>query len=101
MACRIEGKRETSPISNAQVSAVIGPTPGNGPEPFDSLCQQRISLEGTDQGVFRFLQSHNAVLGSLVAEAECSHSPLRCLQAAHGNSPLCVAVACCDSLLSP
>src|SRR5437763_7636330 len=28
MASRIEGKRETSPISSAQVSAVIGPTPG-------------------------------------------------------------------------
>src|SRR6266849_1126856 len=28
MACRIEGKRETSPISSAQVNAVIGPTPG-------------------------------------------------------------------------
>jgi hypothetical protein len=28
MASRIEGKRETSPISRAQVNAVIGPTPG-------------------------------------------------------------------------
>src|SRR5947209_2642296 len=28
MASRIEGKRETSPISSAHVSAVIGPTPG-------------------------------------------------------------------------
>jgi hypothetical protein len=36
----------------------------NGSEPFDSLGQQRITLEGTDQGVFRFLQSHNAVAAS-------------------------------------
>ena|SRR6516165_8048034 len=28
MACRIDRKRATSPISSAQVSAVIGPTPG-------------------------------------------------------------------------
>src|ERR1700682_6407691 len=28
MACRIDRKRETSPSSSAQVSAVIGPTPG-------------------------------------------------------------------------
>src|SRR5713101_7592724 len=28
MASRIEGNRESSPISSAQVSAVIGPTPG-------------------------------------------------------------------------
>src|SRR5713226_8974350 len=28
MACRIDRKRDTSPISSAQVSAVMGPTPG-------------------------------------------------------------------------
>src|SRR5712692_11712764 len=61
MASRIEGKRETSPISSAQVRAVIGPTPGTGSEASDSLGQQRVSLQGTDQGIFRFLQSHDAV----------------------------------------
>jgi hypothetical protein len=30
MASRIEGSRETSPIFHAQVSAMIGPTPGTG-----------------------------------------------------------------------
>jgi hypothetical protein len=28
MACLIDRKRDTSPISSAQVSAVMGPTPG-------------------------------------------------------------------------
>src|SRR5260370_23123641 len=48
----------------------------NGPEPFDSLCQQRISLEGADQGVFPFSAIAQCCLGSLAAEAGCSPSPL-------------------------
>src|SRR5216684_6297152 len=54
MASRIEGKRETSPISSAQVSAVMGPTPGTVLSRLIRSASKGSPLEGTDQGVFRF-----------------------------------------------
>src|SRR2546429_8512299 len=61
MASRIEGKRETSPIFQSPGQRGDRPYSRNRPELLDSLGQQRIPLQRTDQGIFRFLQSHDAV----------------------------------------
>ena len=56
-------RRETRNLSHFQCPGQRGDRADsrNGPKAFDSLGQQRVPLEGTDQGIFRFLQSHDGV----------------------------------------
>jgi hypothetical protein len=49
----MEPKRATSPISSAQVSAVMGPTPGTVLRRLIRSANRGSRCRGTDQGVFR------------------------------------------------
>src|SRR2546425_8780083 len=100
MASRIEGKRETSPISSAQVSAVIGPTPGTVLRRLIRSASKGSRCRELTRA-YPFSAVARCCLGSPAAEVGYSHSPLRCLRVAHGNTPLCAAAACCGSLLFP
>src|SRR5437667_11749056 len=97
MASRIEGKRETSPISSAQVSAVIGPTPGTVLRRLIRSASKGSRCRELTRA-YPFSAVARCCLGSPAAEVGYSHSPLRCLRVAHGNTPLCAAAACCGSL---
>src|SRR5437016_7409280 len=97
MASRIEGKRETSPISSAQVSAVIGPTPGTVLRRLIRSASKGSRCRELTRA-YPFSAVARCCLGSPAAEVGYSHSPRRCLRVAHGNTPLCAAAACCGSL---
>src|SRR3954452_22977121 len=65
MACFTEWKHETSPISSAHVSAVIGPTPGTVLRFSSRSFDKRISFQRTDQSIIGLLQSFDGFAAEL------------------------------------
>src|SRR5438876_749229 len=100
MACRIERKREISPISSAQVSAVIRPTQG-------IVCSRR-TLSANSGSRCSDRISADSMRCSRVIESRLSRRSGRillsiapCWPAARGNTLLGAGAACCSSLRFP
>ena len=100
MACLMDRKREVSPTSSAQVSAVIGPTPG--------MVLSRLSLSASSGS---WSSDRSRVVSSLIDRSMCSRQSLssgRMLSATSSlvassqrSSPSGAAAACCSSRRSP
>ena len=101
MACRIDRKREISPISSAQVSAVMGPTPGT--------VLSRLILSASKGSRCSELTRAYSVFCSRTTVSRLSfgrgtgllHARPRWSRATRGSSLLCAAAACCSSLRFP
>ena len=100
MACRIDRKREISPISSAQVSAVIRPTQG-------IVCSRR-TLSANSGSRCSDRISADSMRCSRVIESRLSRRSGRillsiapCWPAARGNTLLGAGAACCSSLRFP
>ena len=88
----------TSPISRAQVNAVIGPTPGMVCRCLTRFGQQRISLQRAHQRVIHsFAIAYDRLPAQLQQRPDTPLHLSGWSSVAHGNSPLCEAVVCCGS----
>src|SRR5215469_9013628 len=92
----MDRKRDTSPISSAQVSAVMGPTPGTVLRPLSSRPGADLAGENSPERI-RFSGTLRSCPGSAAATAVYFHGSLGCWQVAHGSNPPCAAAVCYGS----